>query len=116
MGKGHDERRSKNGIRNVVMENDIVNKVAESGLITIDLEDFYPNGERVLFDIKPWLFEELILKEKDFREHIKNHDWAQYENKFVAITCTADAIIPTWAYMLVASALSSAKKIVFGDL
>ena len=98
------------------MENEIVNKVAESGLITIDLEDFYPEGERVLFDIKPWLFEELILKEKDFREHIKNHDWAQYENKFVAISCSADAIIPTWAYMLVASALSSAKKIVFGDL
>jgi hypothetical protein len=98
------------------MENEIVNKVAESGLITIDLEDFYPEGERILFDIKPWLFEELILKEKDFREHIKNHDWAQYENKFVAINCSADAIIPTWAYMLVASALSSAKKIVFGDL
>jgi hypothetical protein len=95
----------------------IVNKVAESGLITIDLEDFYPEGERVLFDIKPWLFQELILKEKDFRENIKNHDWSQYQNKFVSITCTADAIVPTWAYMLIASALSPiAKKIVFGDL
>jgi hypothetical protein len=96
---------------------EIVNKVAESGLITINLEDFYPEGERILFDIKPWLFQEIILKEKDFREHIKNHDWNIYQNKFVALTCTADAIIPTWAYMLIAAQLSSiAKKIVFGDL
>jgi hypothetical protein len=99
------------------MENEIVNKVAESGLVTIDLEDFYPSEEHVLFDIKPWLFEELILKEKDFREQVKNHDWSQYQNKFVALTCTADAIVPTWAYMLISSALTPfAKKIAFGDL
>jgi hypothetical protein len=99
------------------MEDEIINRVAESDLVTINLEDFYPKGERVLFDLKPWLFEELILKEKDFREQIKNHDWTQYQNKFVAVTCSADAIIPTWAFMLVAASLTPfVKKIVFGDL
>jgi hypothetical protein len=99
------------------MSDEIINKVANSGLITIDLEEFYPKGERVLFDIKPLLFHELILKEKDFREFIKQHDWTQYQDKFVAITCTADAIIPTWAFMLVSIALQPfAKKIVFGNL
>lgn len=99
------------------MENEIINKVANSGLITIDLEEYYPKGERVLFDLKPLLFQELILKEKDFREFIKNHDWAFYQNKLVAITCSADAIVPTWAYMLISIALEPfAKKIVFGNL
>ncbi len=99
------------------MEDEIVNKVQQSGLVSIDLEELYVPGERILFDLKGWLFQELILKEQDFREHIKQHDWNQYKDKFVAITCTADAIIPTWAFMLVASQLSSiAKKIVFGDL
>lgn len=96
---------------------EITNKVANSGIITIDLEDHYVQGERVLFDIKPLLFQELILKEKDFRDSIKNTDWSAYKNKFVAITCTADAIVPTWAYMLLTLALEPyAKKIVFGDL
>ena len=96
---------------------EIINKVAQSGLITIDLEEYYVPGERVLFDIKGWLFEEIILKEKDFRNHIQNHDWKQYENKFVAITCSADAIIPTWAFMLIATYLEPyAKKIAFGSL
>lgn len=99
------------------MEKEIINKVAESELLQFDLQDLYVKGERVLFDLKGFLFEELILKEKDFREQIKNHEWKQYENKFVAITCTADAIVPTWAFMLVASQLQPfAKKIVFGDL
>lgn len=99
------------------MKNEIVNKVAESGIVQIDLEDLYPKGERILFDLKGWLFEELILKEKDFREQLKNHDWKQYENKFIAITCSVDAIVPTWAYMLVASHLAPvAQKIVFGNL
>lgn len=99
------------------MSDEIVNKVANSGLITIDLEEFYPKGERVLFDIKPLLFHELILKEKDFREFIKQHDWSSYQDKMVAITCTADAVVPTWAYMLVSIALEPfAKKIVFGNL
>jgi hypothetical protein len=96
---------------------DIINKVAQSGLITIDLEDFYLPGERVVFDIKGWLFEELILKEKDFRDKLKSHDWEQYRDKFVAVTCTADAIVPTWAYMLIATYLEPfAKKIIFGTL
>lgn len=99
------------------MSNEIINKVANSGLITIDLEEFYPKGERVLFDLKPLLFQELILKEKDFREFIKEHDWSGYKDKMVAITCTADAIVPTWAFMLVSIALEPfAKKIIFGNL
>jgi hypothetical protein len=99
------------------MENEIVNKVANSGLITIDLEDFFTEGERVLFDIKPLLFQELILKEKDFREYIKTHDWSSYKDKLVALTCSTDAIVPTWAYMLLTLALEPfAKKIVFGNL
>lgn len=96
---------------------EIVNKVANSGIITIDPEEFYTSGERVLFDIKPFLFQEMILKEKDFREHIKNTDWSKFKDQFVAISCTADAIIPTWAYMLIALALEPyAKKVIFGDL
>ena len=95
----------------------IINRVNESGLMQFDLEELFVPGERVLFDLKEWLFEELILKEKDFRERIKSHDWKFYQDKFVAITCTADAIIPTWAYMLIATQLEPfAKKIVFGDL
>ena len=96
---------------------EITNKVAASGLVTIDLEELYTPGERVLFDIKPWLFEELILKEKDFRERIKSHDWSQYKDKIIALTCSADAIVPTWAYMLIVTSLQPfAKRIVFGDL
>jgi hypothetical protein len=99
------------------MSDEIINKVANSGLITIDLEEFYPKGERVLFDLKPLLFQELILKEKDFREFIKEHDWVSYKDKMVAITCTADAIVPTWAFMLLSIALEPfAKKIIFGNL
>ncbi len=95
----------------------IPNKVADSGLLQFDLEELYLPGDRVLFDLKPWLFQELILKEKDFREQVKNHDWLQYKNKFVALTCTADAIVPTWAYMLIVSQLEPvASKIFFGDL
>ena len=95
----------------------IVNKVAQSGIITLDLEELMLPGDRVLFDIKPWLFEELILKEKDFREDVSKHDWSQYQDKFVALTCTADAIVQTWAYMLIAvNLLPYAKKIVYGDL
>ena len=95
----------------------IENKVANSGLITISLEEFNQKGDRVLFDIKPLLWQELALKEKDFRAFIKQHDWCQYQNNFVAITCSADAIVPTWAYMLVAIALQPhANKVIFGNL
>lgn len=99
------------------MEEEIKNRVAESGLTEINLEDYYPKGERVLIDVKENLFQGLILKEKDFREFVKNEDWKKYQDKFVAINCSADAIVPTWTYMLIASALHPfAKKFVFGGL
>ncbi len=99
------------------MEDIIVNRVATSSLISLDLEDFYHSGERVLYDLKDNLFMGLILKEKDFREFLKNHDWSQYSGKNVAITCTEDAVIPTWAYMLLAIQLEPfANLIVFGNL
>ena len=99
------------------MSKEIVNRVANSKLINIDLEDFYPEGERVLFDIKDWLFAEQILKEKEFREFVKNHNWKTYQNKYIALTCSAEAIIPSWAYLLISVELSPfAKKIVVGNL
>ena len=98
------------------MSEAIVNKVAESGLVTIDLENFYPRQEVVLFDLKDYLFMGLILKEKDFREALKKEDWEKFRNKYVAVTCTADAIIPIWAYMLVASYVQPvAADIIQGD-
>jgi hypothetical protein len=98
-------------------ENEIVNRVANSNLITFDLEEYYQPGERVLLDIKDQLFQGIILKEKDFREYIRLHDWSSYKDKYVAITCSEDAIIPTWAYMLLTSSLQPfASKIVFGSL
>ncbi|MES1216801.1 MAG: DUF2480 family protein [Bacteroidota bacterium] len=94
----------------------IVNKVAESGLISIDLENYYPREEISVFDLKEHLFMGLILKEKDFREALKKTDWEKYRNKYIALTCTADAIIPLWAYMLVVSYLQPvAKDVVVGD-
>ena len=98
-------------------EDQIINKVSNSSLITFDLEEYYQPGERVLIDITNQLYEGIILKEKDFRAFIKTHDWLAYQNKFVAITCSADAIIPTWAYMLISIALKPfAKDIVFGTI
>lgn len=99
------------------MQEEIVNRVANSKLKTFDLEEIYPEGERVLFDIKGWLFQELILKERDFRVFVKNHDWSQYKNCFVAITCSVDAIIPSWAFMLIVSELTPyTKKTIIGNL
>jgi len=98
------------------MDTVFVNKVAESGIITLNLEDYFPNEEIVEFDMKDYLFMELILKEKDFREALKALDLNLFNNKIVAITCSADAVIPMWAYMLVASALQPvAKEIIFGN-
>ena len=98
------------------MSEPIINKVAESGIITLDPADHLPVGETSVFDMKDHLFMGLILKEKDFREALKNMDWEQYRDKNVALTCTADAIIPAWAYMLVAANLQPvAKDIVMGD-
>lgn len=87
------------------MENSFVNKVAESGIVTIDLETFYPQQEIALFDLKPFLFMGLILKEKEYREALKQTDFSPYNDKLVVVTCTADAIIPMWAYMLAATYL-----------
>ena len=99
------------------MENEIINKVALSGIITIDLEEFYPQGERVVFDIKDLLFQGLILREKDFREFVKNEDWSKYTDKYLALICSADAVVPTWAYMLLVIQLEPyTKKVVFGNL
>ena len=98
------------------MEDIITNKVAESALITIDLEEYYPKGEPAVFDLKDHLFMGLILKEKDFRAVLQSYDWEQFRDKNVAITCSADAIIPVWAYMLVASYLNPvAKEVVFAE-
>jgi hypothetical protein len=95
----------------------IINRVSNSGLITIDLEDLYHPGERLVYDLKQNLFQELILREKDFRDFLKTHDWTQYAGKNVAITCTADAIVPSWAYMLLAVHLAPyAHMVVFGTI
>jgi hypothetical protein len=90
------------------MEQDfpIVNKVEKSGIITLDLEEIIPMQEAVSIDIKDQLFQGFILKEKDFRQWIKEHEWANYQNKTVAVFCSNDAIVPTWAYMLITSALT----------
>ena len=93
------------------MSDQIINKVAESGLVTIDLEKYLPQKEEIaVFDLKDLLFMGMILKEKDFRESLKKYDWEQYRNKYVAITCSADAIIPVWAYMLVTTYLQPVAK------
>jgi hypothetical protein len=99
------------------MEDIIINKVVNSGLITFDLEDLYDKNERVIYDLKDNLFMGMILKEKDFREFLKTHDWLQYTHKNVAIICSEEAIIPTWAYMLLALKLEPvANTVVFGDV
>lgn len=95
------------------MDQPLINKVASSGLITINLEDFFPKGECVFFDLKEYLFMELILKEKDFREALKAHYWEQYKGKNLLIICSADAIIPVWAYMLVATYAAPFAKDIF---
>lgn len=99
------------------MSDEIINRVAQSKLVTFDLEELYPEGKRILFDVKDWLYEELILKEKEFRTFVENHNWGQYQDSYVALTCSSDAIIPGWAYMLISSRLSPyAKKVVVGNL
>jgi hypothetical protein len=98
------------------IQENIVNKVAQSGLVTLDPASFYPQGDRVVYDIKDNLYMGLMLREKDFREFVKTHDWAQYEGKYVAVTCSEDAIVPAWAYMLLANRLAPyAREVVFGD-
>jgi hypothetical protein len=99
------------------IQENIVNRVAQSGLISLDPAELYPAGERIVYDIKENLFHGLMLREKDFREFIKQHDWTQYQGKHVAITCSSDAIVPTWAYMLLGNKMAPfASTIVFGNL
>ncbi|MBZ0327671.1 MAG: DUF2480 family protein [Altibacter sp.] len=99
------------------MEKEIVNRVANSKLITFDLEDFYPKGERISFDISKWLYEGVVLKEKDFRAFVSAHDWSQYTDTFVALHCSTEAIIPGWAYLLLTVHLTPyAKKVTVGSL
>ena len=96
---------------------EIINKVANSSLEVFDLEDYYPSGIRTQIDISQWLYEGFLLKEKDFREALKNHDWSQYQNHLVAIHCSTDAILPAWASILVTTYVSAfAKKVVLGTI
>jgi hypothetical protein len=99
------------------MSTEIVNKVTNSGLITLNLEDFYHPGERVVYDLRQNLFQDLILKERDFRAFVKSYSWEEFKDKNVSIICSVDVIVPTWAYMLLASVISPyANIVVFGDL
>ncbi|WP_179333833.1 DUF2480 family protein [Winogradskyella costae] len=99
------------------MAEEIINRVASSKLRVIDLEDYYPNGNRVLFDIKDWLMEGLVLREKDFRAFVAEHNWSQYEECYVALHCSTDAIVPDWAYMLISIELQPyAKLTIIGSL
>jgi hypothetical protein len=98
------------------MSDPIINKVAESGLITLDPEKFYPRELTAMFDLKDFLFMGMILKEKDYRDQLKNHNWEIYKDKYVGVYCSADAIIPVWAYMLAATYLEPlAKDVIMGD-
>ena len=96
---------------------ELINRVATSSILSINMEEFYPQEERVVFDLKPFLFQELILREKEFRQVLKELDWSVYNDKWVAVTCTADAIVPTWAFMLVCTYLENkARGYVLGSL
>ncbi|MXO34418.1 DUF2480 family protein [Apibacter sp. B3889] len=99
------------------MMDEIINKVEKSGLITLDLEDFYPKEPRMLFDLKDYLYEGLVLREKEFRENLSQLDWKMYENAYLAVTCTSDAIVPSWSYLLIANYLTGVAKLIsFGTL
>lgn len=99
------------------MSGEIINRVANSKLVTLDLEKFYPSGARIDFDISRWLTEGFLLREKEFRQHVKEHDWSQYEGAYVALHCSTDAIIPGWAFLLVSLELAPyAAKVVVGNL
>ncbi|WP_298756035.1 DUF2480 family protein [uncultured Psychroserpens sp.] len=99
------------------MAEEIVNRVAQSKLMVVDLEDYYPDGERYVFDIKNWLYEGFVLREKEFRQYVKDYDWSQHQNQYVALTCSTDAIIPAWSFMLLTLELQPyAKKVCVGNL
>ena len=99
------------------MKDKIVNRIANSKLVTLDLEDLYPEGIRLSLDISNWLLEGIVLHEKDFREHLSKNDWSQYKNAYVALHCSTDAIVPGWAYMLVSLQLNNiARKVIVGTI
>jgi len=99
------------------MQDEIINRVANSKLVTINLEDYYPQGKRILFDIKDWLFEGFVLREKDFRDQVKQFNWSQFKDNYVALTCSSDAITPAWAFILLSIHLEPfSKKTVIGNL
>jgi len=99
------------------MQEEIINRVASSKLITFDLETYYPEGRRVFFDISPWLLEGIVLKETDFREEVKHHDWSAYQDCYVSLGCSTEAIIPGWAYILLSVHLAPySRKVVVGNL
>lgn len=93
------------------MQGEIVNRVANSKLVTIDLDSLYPKGERILLDISQWLFQGLIVREKDFRTSLKEQDWQEYQDKYVVLYCSTDAIIPGWAYLLITTYLQPYAKL-----
>lgn len=98
------------------MAEEIINRVALSKLMVVDLEDYYPEGVRIVFDIKDWLYEGFVLREKEFRQSVKDFDWSKFNNQFVALTCSSDAIVPAWAYMLITLELQPhARKVVVGN-
>lgn len=99
------------------MSEEIINRVANSKLVTFALEEIYPKGERVSFDISQWLLEGIVLRESEFREKAKEHDWSQYKDSYVALFCSTDAIVPGWAYLLISLHLAPfAKKVTVGNL
>ncbi|MEJ2005278.1 MAG: DUF2480 family protein [Cyclobacteriaceae bacterium] len=99
------------------MAEEIINRVEKSGLVTIDLAEYYHNGERIVWDIADYLFRGMNLREKEYRQVLKDTDWSAYEGRNVAITCSADAIVPTWAYMLTATYMADrVNMVVVGDL
>jgi hypothetical protein len=99
------------------MSDKIVNRVANSSLVTVDLDELYPSEKRIVFDIKDWLFQGLVLKENEFRQQLLNHDWKQYKNTYVSVICSSGAIVPTWAFMLVVVNLEPfVEKAVIGNL
>lgn len=99
------------------MAEEIINRVANSKLMVIDLEDYYPEGQRFVFDFKNWLYEGLVLREKEFRSHVKAYNWSQHKDHYVAITCSTDAIIPAWAFMLITIELEPySKQTILGNL
>lgn len=99
------------------MAEEIINRVSNSALVTFNLEDLYQEGPRVEIDLKNWLVDGFILREKTFRADLKKHDWSNYKDAYVALNCSTDAIVPAWAYMLMTTYLNEySKKVVFGDL